>query len=470
MNRRIFAISAFCFLLFALGLFAQDTWIKTYQPFGDVDYYPEDIVVCSDSGYAVNGYYYYYDPEFGIEEEWGFLMKTDSDGNFLWANLDTLSFMFENQSYAFTETTEGDLISVGYSYSSGYMIKRDSDGNRIWAISYNDFGANSMCNTSDGNIILGGVVSSELALRKIDSNGNTIWTKAYNCGDVAIAKSIIQTNDGGYALTGYVSGNGYDIIVMKTDTNGDSLWTRTYDGYGGWDRGKSITEDSNNNILVAGSISAPGTTGFLWYLDEEGNTIWTEEVDGDVGYSHYSILSLPDNSFVAYCYKGNRESQIYDFNINYNIQWEGSILDGILGQGDGSLCSEGEYFLCLLSEVGGFMEDNIGIAKTDSQGQIVSIDNNEIPYIDDIILTNYPNPFNPKTKISFSLPVHIENPIIEIFNIKGEKVRVINCQNQMPIIWDGTDNFRNQMSSGIYFYRLKANNFVSKVNMMTLLK
>jgi len=55
---------------------SQDTWIQTYQPFGDVDYYPEDIVVCQDGGYAVNGYYYYYNPEFQIEEQWGFLMRT----------------------------------------------------------------------------------------------------------------------------------------------------------------------------------------------------------------------------------------------------------------------------------------------------------------------------------------------------------------------------------------------------------
>jgi len=38
--------------------FSQDTWVKTYQPFGDGDYYVEDVLVCQDGGYAVNGYYY----------------------------------------------------------------------------------------------------------------------------------------------------------------------------------------------------------------------------------------------------------------------------------------------------------------------------------------------------------------------------------------------------------------------------
>lgn len=93
MNRRILVLLFIIFYFtFFIGLKAQDTWIQTYQPFGDVNYYPEDIVVCQDGGYAVNGYYFYYDPEMGIEEEWGFLMKTDSDGNFLWADLDNPDF------------------------------------------------------------------------------------------------------------------------------------------------------------------------------------------------------------------------------------------------------------------------------------------------------------------------------------------------------------------------------------------
>ncbi|MBC8386107.1 MAG: hypothetical protein H8E57_11380, partial [Candidatus Cloacimonetes bacterium] len=135
-------------------LITQDTWIQTYQPFGDVDYYPEDIVVCQDGGYAVNGYYYFYDPEELIEEWWGFLMKTDSDGNLLWAFTDEVDFMTMNESYAFVETTEGDFISIGYNYGSGYMIKRDSSGNTLWTIPYNGCGTNSMANTDDGNIIL----------------------------------------------------------------------------------------------------------------------------------------------------------------------------------------------------------------------------------------------------------------------------------------------------------------------------
>jgi len=100
---------------------------------------------------------------------------------------------------------------------------------------------------------------------------------------------------------------------------------------------------------------------------------------------------------------------------------------------------------------------------------LVSLTGNNLSPIESY-LTNYPNPFNPVTTISYDLPATIANPVIEIFNIKGEKVRTFNCKNQIPIIWDGTDNFHNQVSSGIYLYRIKTDEGVLLSKKMLLLK
>lgn len=471
-------IFVFYFLFLTFQLLAADTWIKTYQPFYNPnvenDYFPEDIVVCQDGGYAVNGYYNHYDPEYGIDQDWGFLIKTDGDGNLLWTRRDTVDFMSWNRSYAFVETSDGDFISIGYSYSSGYIIKRDSEGNRIWANPYNDFGTNSMDNTDDGNIILGGVVESNIALRKIDNNGNTIWTKSYNCGNVAIATSIIQTIDGGYTLTGYVSGNGYDIIVMKTDEYGDSLWTRTYDGYGFIDSGKSITQDSSGNIMVAGEILNPYTTGFLWYLDYNGNTIWEQEVDSSVGYSHPGILyNNYRGIFVSTC-QTTTGAKLYGFNANYNIYWD-NIFSGWSGEGDKSLKVTVSYgYVCALFNVGGSLEDNIGIAKTDSLGQVFAIDEYEIPHTHEITLSNYPNPFSSTTTICYYLPLTIRNPIIEIYNIKGQCIRTFKIENEKckigEVVWDGKDESNNHVSSGIYYVKLSDDKGINKTAEMILTK
>lgn len=86
--------------------------------------------------------------------------------------------------------------------------------------------------------------------------------------------------------------------------------------------------------------------------------------------------------------------------------------------------------------------------------------------------TNHPNPFNPETKIDFSLK-NTEKVILNIYNIKGQLVR--NLINQdldagfHQIIWDGRDDLSNPLPSGIYLYRLNAGNY-QHVRKMTLLK
>nr|MBC8386097.1 T9SS type A sorting domain-containing protein [Candidatus Cloacimonadota bacterium] len=70
-------------------------------------------------------------------------------------------------------------------------------------------------------------------------------------------------------------------------------------------------------------------------------------------------------------------------------------------------------------------------------------------------LMNYPNPFRTTTKISYELPTNIENATIGIFSIKGQTIREYPIfNNQSLIFWDGRDKYHNQVSSGVYFYRL----------------
>ncbi len=83
--------------------------------------------------------------------------------------------------------------------------------------------------------------------------------------------------------------------------------------------------------------------------------------------------------------------------------------------------------------------------------------NNDSSQMDKPVITlvgNYPNPFNPETKISFNIEkTEFKNAEIQIFNIKGQKVESLNInpkdvQNKY-ITWKN-----DQLSSGVYFYRL----------------
>jgi subtilisin family serine protease len=85
---------------------------------------------------------------------------------------------------------------------------------------------------------------------------------------------------------------------------------------------------------------------------------------------------------------------------------------------------------------------------------------------------NYPNPFNPSTVIQFDLPKACHVSIL-IYNVLGQQVRaLVNSEQQAgyhTVVWDGTDESDSPVSSGTYFYILKAGD-QSTSKKMTLMR
>jgi hypothetical protein len=101
-----------------------------------------------------------------------------------------------------------------------------------------------------------------------------------------------------------------------------------------------------------------------------------------------------------------------------------------------------------------------------------------------LLAQNYPNPFNPSTTISFSLTAEdvglrstssgqAKDVEIIIYNIKGQKVKQLVSDQlsagQHSVVWNGKDDNGNPVSSGIYFYKMKAGKYTS-VKRMILMK
>lgn len=90
-----------------------------------------------------------------------------------------------------------------------------------------------------------------------------------------------------------------------------------------------------------------------------------------------------------------------------------------------------------------------------------------------LLLANYPNPFNPVTKIPYYLPKASEISI-KIYNIKGQLVKTFNNGYQLSgnhdLIWNGTDKDNKVQASGIYFYSLQVNGKITDTKKMLLLK
>ena len=138
-------------------------------------------------------------------------------------------------------------------------------------------------------------------------------------------------------------------------------------------------------------------------------------------------------------------------------------------------------FSLLLSETmkihlsnGETVEFNTSEIQEITFGADVSIDD-VVKFISQIpikFLKNCPNPFNPTTTISFEL-VESGKTQVEIFNIKGQKVKTLLNEEmnigKHSVIWKGKDNDGNQISSGMYFYKVSVNG-EQKINKMLMLK
>ena len=91
---------------------------------------------------------------------------------------------------------------------------------------------------------------------------------------------------------------------------------------------------------------------------------------------------------------------------------------------------------------------------------------------DPLAATNYPNPFNPATTISFELPAagHVS---VCVFNIIGQQVATLLDEYReagpQAVVWNGTAPDGTQSANGIYLYRISAGG-QSVVRQMILLK
>ena len=464
MKRKIFAISAFCFLLFAFGLSAQDTWIKTYRPFQQpymTDHYTiKDIRIANDGGYHISGSYRLFD-EFHYEE-WSYLMKTDSDGNFLWAVKDSVDFMYSNGEYIdFVQTPDGDILSIGADlFGFGYAIKRDSDGNRYWSMPITDFRVLAMETTSDGNIILAGNSNYNTSIRKIQPDGTIVWTKSVNMG-TSNAYSVMEYSAGGYVLTGTDS-DAYDIFVVRTNAEGDTLWTKTFAGYNGLERGSCAIECNDSMIMVAGYFETnenQGYDGMLAKLHPTGEIQFCNTYEGR---RFYSCVEGPNNTYTAYS-----GYNAINTNSNGDTLWTTGMFywDYV---GDRSIICTPEGYLYLRRDRD---THDIELVKTDSLGQVTAVGNQIINPLD-VCLGNFPNPFNPTTTIAFNLSSK-SDVIVEVYNIKGQRVKQLIREKlqagKHSLEWNGKDTDNKSVSTGVYFYKISTNKD-SKIRKMLLLK
>ena len=107
---------------------------------------------------------------------------------------------------------------------------------------------------------------------------------------------------------------------------------------------------------------------------------------------------------------------------------------------------------------------NINIAGADGKlvnfiGRTTSLTLQVIP-TEFALHQNFPNPFNPITEIQFDLPE--ESAVsLDIYNLMGQNIRTLASETYSPgfhsIVWDGTNDYGEQVATGMYFYSIQTN-------------
>ena len=111
---------------------------------------------------------------------------------------------------------------------------------------------------------------------------------------------------------------------------------------------------------------------------------------------------------------------------------------------------------------GELIEENVRIHKVTTESQKPD---------EFVLLQNFPNPFNPITEIRYAVPEK-SNVTLIIYNINGQEVIRWQWDGLKPGFykqeWRGTNSNGIKVASGLYIYRIVANNFIQSKKMILL--
>lgn len=101
----------------------------------------------------------------------------------------------------------------------------------------------------------------------------------------------------------------------------------------------------------------------------------------------------------------------------------------------------------------------------------VSNDDQEVESVAKNSISNYPNPFNPETTISYNLK-EAGQVVLDVYNVKGQKVTSLVNEHQTSgshaIVWNGKDNNNQSVASGVYLYKIRSGKYSSTKKMILM--
>jgi hypothetical protein len=422
-----------------------------------------------------------------------FVTKLSSAGNALIYST-YLAGNFNDIGYGIAVNDSGCAYVTGATYSTNFptlnpyqvdqggwdafITKLSSSGNMLLYSTYlggnaSDGGFAIAVDASDGAYVTGETASSNFPtqnrFQEYQGESDIFVTKFSSYGNVLIYSTYLGGNSNDYGrgiavdtsgcayVTGYTEstnfptqnpyqGNqtGEDVFVTKLSSYGNALVYSTYLGGNGNDRGGDIAVDASGCAFV---------TGETWSSDFPTQNPY----QGDQGSQDVFVTKF--NSFgdtlVYGTYLGGNS-----YDVGYGIAVDTSGCAYLTGY------TESNNFPTQNPYQGFWGIRDVFITKLGpAQSGMIGDYQNNLPK-ETSLISNYPNPFNMQTKISYFLKYQ-SNVKIDIFDILGGKIARFSQDNQEPgnhsIIWDAS-----RATSGIYLYRLTAGDYRETKRMLLL--
>ncbi len=330
-------------------------------------------------------------------------------------------------------------------------------------------------------------IEGRLSVSLYQSWDGSVWvnqfryTLSYDENNDAV-ESLTESWDGAQWLNTSRTQTTYDgshrVSVFVTQTWLISAWTdafrtsNTFDGSGNlthilteswigvWSNQSQTTNTYNgsNQLLTSTVQMWPGAGWVNTTMDEHEYS-----GDDDVLQRTSTWMGADWEVTDVDTMKYNGMHQLIE-SVDLNLQYADKNKDDYTYTGDGDL----------FEDINSSWHDGLWELESKSTWEYSSlataIETDALP-TDFTLMQNYPNPFNPTTTIRYALsrPQQVR---LEIHNVLGQVVRVLENEYENAGLyestWDGTDSGGQEVASGIYFYRLAADDFSQTRKMMLL--
>ncbi|MDP8201442.1 MAG: right-handed parallel beta-helix repeat-containing protein [Candidatus Tenebribacter burtonii] len=337
--------------------------------------------------------------------------------------------------------------------------------NNVVCYNYSDY--------DGGAGMIGGEDSNTLVINNIFSNNvayyNAGGLKCSGYSNTTLINNLITDN----TSSNYGDGGGIQFAYYaSSQLVNNTICDNIADDGGGISIGCYSTGISMINCIIGGNTA-----------DDEGDQVYLYDPDTDPSFEYNDI----EGGDVAF--GGSWHGYIYENNIDEDPLFVGTGTDPYSLLEDSPCIDAGipdttGLNLPLWDIFGNYRiwdGNGNGIAVIDMGAYeygappYVDVEDNIIVQTSEIFLQqNFPNPFNPSTTISFSVTQNSDFVLLEIYNIKGQKVKKLVSDQlsvgQHSIEWNGNDNTNKPVSSGVYFYKLNVNGKTLDVKKCLLLK